>query len=52
MKLESVQASKKTSESMKYGEDLMEALEMAENFRQEVEQYEIELEGFKGQNKK
>lgn len=33
MKLESMQASKKTAENMKYGEDLMEALEETEKFK-------------------
>ncbi len=44
MKIESAAASKKTSENLKYGEDLMEALEMAEEFKIEIEQYEIALE--------
>ena len=44
MKIESAAAAKKTAENLKYGEDLMEALEMAEEFKTEIEQYEIELE--------
>jgi hypothetical protein len=37
MKIESTAASKRTAENLKYGEDLMEALELAEEFRGEVE---------------
>jgi hypothetical protein len=44
MKIESAAASKKTQENLKYGEDLMEAIEMAEEFKFEIEQYEIALE--------
>ncbi len=44
MKIESAAASKKTSENLKYGEDLMEALDLAEEFKFEIEQYEIALE--------
>lgn len=44
MKIETTTASKSTAENLKYGEDLMEALELAEAFRNEVEQYEIALE--------
>ena len=47
MKLETMAASKKTAENLKYGEDLMEALEMAEQFKVEIDQYEIALEEFK-----
>jgi hypothetical protein len=44
MKIESSAASKKTAENLKYGEDLMEAIEMAESFKEEIEQYEMALE--------
>jgi hypothetical protein len=37
MKIESAAASKKTQENLKYGEDLMEAIEMAEEFKFEIE---------------
>ena len=37
-------AAKKSAENIKYGEDLMEALELCEAFREEVEQYEIAVE--------
>ena len=37
MKIESAAAAKKTSENLKYGEDLMEALEMADEFKIEIE---------------
>lgn len=46
MKIETMAASKKTAESLKYGEDLMEALQLAEDFKTEIEQYEMELEEF------
>jgi len=46
MKIESQAAFKKSAENLKYGEDLMEAIEMAENFRKEVDQYEISLEQY------
>jgi hypothetical protein len=36
-KIETTAAAKKTSESLKYGEDLMEALELAEQFKEEIE---------------
>lgn len=44
VKIETAQATKKTAENLKYGEDLMEALELSENFRVEIDQYEIALE--------
>lgn len=44
MKIETAAASKKTAENLKYGEDLMEAIDMAEEFKQEIEQYEMEIE--------
>lgn len=46
MKIESEAANKKSAENLKYGEDLMEALEMVELFRIDVEQYEIQLEQY------
>jgi U3 small nucleolar RNA-associated protein 12 len=46
LKIETAAAAKKTAENLKYGEDLMEALELAEQFKQELEQYEMELEEF------
>ena len=52
MKIESAAASKKTAENLKYGEDLMEAIQMAEEFKAEIEQYEIEVEEYsKGKGK-
>lgn len=39
-------ASKQTAQNIRYGEDLMSALELADNFRKEVDQYAIELELF------
>lgn len=37
MKIETTAASKKTAENLKYGEDLMEALELAETFKEEID---------------
>ena len=37
LKIESAAASKKTAENLKYGENLMEALELSEAFRQEID---------------
>ena len=37
MKIETMAASKKTAENLKYGEDLMEALEIADEFKSEIE---------------
>ena len=37
MKIETAAAVKKTSENLRYGEDLMEALELAESFKEEIE---------------
>ena len=48
VKIETMAATKKTAENLKYGEDLMEALDMADAFRMEVEQYEMQLEQTKG----
>ena len=44
LKLDTTAAAKKTAESLKYGEDLMEAIELAEEFKMEIEQYEMALE--------
>jgi hypothetical protein len=44
MKIETEAANKKSAENLKYGEDLMEALEMVELFKIDVEQYEIQIE--------
>mmetsp|Transcript_11147 Transcript_11147/g.18704 ORF Transcript_11147/g.18704 Transcript_11147/m.18704 type:complete len:445 (-) Transcript_11147:326-1660(-) len=43
MKIESKQAVERTAESIKYGEILMDALELADKFREELDQYGIEL---------
>jgi hypothetical protein len=37
MKIETTAAAKKTAESLKYGEDLMEALDLADQFKAEIE---------------
>jgi hypothetical protein len=37
MKIESAAASKKTAENLKYGEDLMEAIQLADEFKAEIE---------------
>ena len=42
--MESAEAHKRTSESIKYGETLMEELQLCEAFRAEIEQYAIDLE--------
>jgi hypothetical protein len=39
MKLESGSAAKKTKEGLKYGDDLMEAIDKAETMREEISQY-------------
>jgi hypothetical protein len=52
VKIESAAAAKKTAENLKYGEDLMEAIEMAEGFKLEIEQYEMELEEAEKSGKK
>lgn len=44
VKIEMQLASKRTTESLRYGEDLMDALELCESFRDEIDQYGIELE--------
>jgi len=37
LKIESQAAHKRTTESLRYGEDLMDALELSEKFRDEIE---------------
>lgn len=44
MKIETVAASKKSAENLKYGDDLIEAIELADQFKEEIEQYEMEIE--------
>lgn len=44
VKIEMQLANKRTTESIRYGEDLMDALELCEAFRDEIEQYGIALE--------
>ena len=44
MKIETAAASKKSAENLKYGDDLIEAIELADQFKDELEQYEMELE--------
>jgi hypothetical protein len=39
MKIESKEVIKRTAETIRYGDDLMFALEMSEQWREEVEQY-------------
>ena len=46
MKIEMGEASKRTAETIKYGDDLMFALELADEFREEVDQYAIALEQY------
>eukprot|EP00352_Strombidinopsis_acuminata_P007608 CAMPEP_0176351588 /NCGR_PEP_ID=MMETSP0126-20121128/10340_1 /TAXON_ID=141414 ORGANISM="Strombidinopsis acuminatum, Strain SPMC142" /NCGR_SAMPLE_ID=MMETSP0126 /ASSEMBLY_ACC=CAM_ASM_000229 /LENGTH=73 /DNA_ID=CAMNT_0017702179 /DNA_START=946 /DNA_END=1167 /DNA_ORIENTATION=+ len=43
VKLESTAASKRTAQTIRYGEDLMAAIELSQEFREEVEQYALEL---------
>ena len=52
MKLETTEAFKRTHDSIKYGESLMEALERAEAFREEVDQYAIQLDIWESSGKK
>jgi len=47
LKLESQAAQRKTAESLKYGDDLMEALDLADAFKEEVEQYEMAMQDFR-----
>lgn len=44
MKIETQAANKRSAESLRYGEELMDALELSEKFRDEIEQYAISLE--------
>ena len=44
VKIETQLAHKRTTESLRYGEDLMDALELSDTFKDEIEQYAIELE--------
>ena len=44
VKIETGQVVKRTSESIRYGDELMSAIELADEFREEVEQYQIALE--------
>ncbi len=46
LKIESAAAAKKSAENLKYGDDLIEALDLSEGFKAEIEQYEMELEEF------
>jgi hypothetical protein len=43
-KIESTAATKRSAENIKYGDDLIYAIEMSDKFREEVEQYAIGLE--------
>lgn len=44
MKIESATVTKRSAETIKYGDDLMFAIELADVWREEVEQYAIGLE--------
>lgn len=44
VKIETGEAAKRTVETIKYGDELMFALELAEDFRVEVDSYSISLE--------
>lgn len=46
MKIESQVAQTRTAESLRYGETLMDAIELSETFKEELEQYAISLEIF------
>lgn len=46
MKIETQAAQKRTAESLRYGETLMDALELCDKFKEELDQYMIELEIF------
>ena len=41
MKIETQAAQKRTAESLKYGETLMDAIELSDSFKDELEQYLI-----------
>ena len=47
VKIETGEASKRTVESIRYGDELMFALELADEFRLEVDSYAISLELYK-----
>lgn len=44
VKIETGEAAKRTVETIKYGDELMFALELAEDFRMEVDSYSISVE--------
>lgn len=46
IKLESKEAHQRSLESIKYGENLMEALELCDKFKIEIENYCIELQQY------
>lgn len=46
VKIDTGEASKRTVETIKYGDELMFALEIADEFKQEVDSYAISLELF------
>lgn len=46
MKIESATVTKRSAETIKYGDDLMYAIELADVWREEVEQYAIGMELF------
>jgi len=53
MKIESAPAVKRTAETIRYGDDLMYAIEMADEWREEVDQYSLQMEIYdKGQGAK
>lgn len=51
MKIETQAAQKRTAESLRYGETLMDAIELSEKFRDDLEQYAISLEIYENQKK-
>ena len=44
MKIESKEVVKRTAETIRYGDDLMYAIEMSDQWREEVEQYALSCE--------
>ena len=44
MKIETQQPIKRSTETIKYGDDLMDAIEMSDKWRQEVDQYALSVE--------
>lgn len=46
LKIESASVTKRSAETIKYGDDLMYALELADSWREEVDQYSLSLELF------